>query len=30
MAGLDAASLEAAIERFWNQPGLSRVTPASA
>ncbi len=30
MAGLDAASLEAAIERFWIQPGLSRVTPASA
>jgi 1-deoxy-D-xylulose-5-phosphate synthase len=30
MAGLDAASLEQAIERFWRQPGLASATPASA
>ncbi|HEU4530594.1 MAG TPA: 1-deoxy-D-xylulose-5-phosphate synthase [Steroidobacteraceae bacterium] len=30
MAGLDLASLEAAVERFWSQPGLARVAPASA
>jgi 1-deoxy-D-xylulose-5-phosphate synthase len=30
IAGLDAASLEVAIERFWSQPGLARATPASA
>ncbi|HEY4645523.1 MAG TPA: 1-deoxy-D-xylulose-5-phosphate synthase [Steroidobacteraceae bacterium] len=30
MAGLDAGSLENAIERFWRQPGLARATPVSA
>jgi len=30
MAGLDLAGLEAAVERFWRQPGLARVAPASA
>ncbi len=30
MAGLDAASIHATIERFWNQSGLARVAPASA
>ncbi len=30
MAGLDPASLEAAIERFWRQSGLAQATPASA
>jgi 1-deoxy-D-xylulose-5-phosphate synthase len=30
MAGLDAASLEAAVERFWNESGLKPATPASA
>jgi 1-deoxy-D-xylulose-5-phosphate synthase len=30
MAGLDTASLEHAIERFWNQQNPARATPASA
>ncbi len=30
MAGLDPAALEAAIERFWQRPGLAPAAPASA
>ena len=30
MAGLDAASLEEAVGRFWQRPGLAPVAPASA
>lgn len=30
MAGLDAASLQATVERFWSGSGLARVAPASA
>jgi 1-deoxy-D-xylulose-5-phosphate synthase len=30
MAGLDQASVEHAIERFWRQRGLAQATPASA
>jgi 1-deoxy-D-xylulose-5-phosphate synthase len=30
MAGLDPAALEAAIERFWQRPGLVPAAPASA
>jgi 1-deoxy-D-xylulose-5-phosphate synthase len=30
MAGLDAATLEAAVVRFWQRPGLAPAAPASA
>jgi 1-deoxy-D-xylulose-5-phosphate synthase len=30
MAGLDPAALEAAIERFWQRPGIAPAAPASA
>jgi 1-deoxy-D-xylulose-5-phosphate synthase len=30
MAGLDAATLEAAVGKFWERPGLAPAAPASA